>query len=259
MLLRLVGLLLLVLSSPASLADERLSFEVDPHFKVELDPDDDSLSKEQLTEVEGEESTVMQQLAEDELGYAQDERRAQFRYQLGMGTGVAIPWQKFSVTFRWRLASFANHEVHPGVGDFEFHDLNENRNYDLQIYSQSLFYGIQFFIHDDIPIYVAPLAGFARWNGKLKPSGVDPALDTNASKLDSSFVVLGLVAGANIGFQWLFNNGWFVDYSVIRVGRGFITERNFTEAGEDAVAIIEKTIQHPMTWGLVNFKIGRFF
>lgn len=259
MLLRCLGLCLCALCSLTAWADDEIVFEVDPRFKVKLNPEEDSLSKEQLNEVQGDERLILQQLADDELGLGQDERRAPFHYQFGFGTGVAIPWQKFTATFRWQLSDFAYHEIHAGVGDFEFHNLEENRNYDLKIYSQSLFYGIQFFIHDDIPLYIAPLIGFGRWNGQLKPSGVDPELDTTASKLDSSFILMGAVLGANIGFQWVFNNGWFIDYSAMRIGRGFITERSFTEASDDAVTIVEKTIQHPMTWGLLNIKIGRFF
>lgn len=196
---------------------------------------------------------------QDELALSQSELLPKANQMLSIGIGAAMPWQNFNV--QWGLRKSADELWHfsAGGGNDVLTGRSQLRSYELEVRSQSLVGGIRYFFSERFPFYAEPLISFVQWDGDISPKGSDPATDTVAAKLDSGFSGQGVIFGGNLGFIWLWENGFFVDYSIFRLGKAWALKISTSTDSDETRAAVKDNLQRWLSWDFANITVGYFF
>ena len=191
----------------------------------------------------------------DLLAYTQKELQGRFEGGLALNFGPVMPWSKYGASVFWKGGDIIQ-SVSLGGGDFKFSDNYKERNYIVDVDSQSAYYAARWFFLGFGPVYVEPFAGFVRWSGSIKPRGYDNVNDSLASSLNSRFDMNGISLGANLGLMWIFTNGIFVDYNLLSLSSAAFVQKNFTTNTEAAKRNVKKELGGPLTTSNLQLCLG---
>lgn len=198
-------------------------------------------------------------LDDDILALEQPEIQESFARGLGIGVGVIAPWQKFALHGLMRSRPREFWTANLGGGTFDITGMHESRTYVVNIDTYSLVTGHRWMVSRFLPFFLEPMLGYASWRGRVEPKGSDPAKDTVAATLDSSFAISGLIVGGQVGIFWMWENGFFLEYSIFRVGRGFPLVRAYSSQSEASRRAVRENIEHWYSWGFANLTLGWSF
>lgn len=202
---------------------------------------------------------VTDEFAEAELKPGQEEIRALFSYGAALGYGVIAPWQIYSVAFMNHRDAWSSDVYSVGGGNFVFTGSYGERSYELTIDSRSFFYGRRFYFTELGPFFFEPLVGYATWEGRSEPTAAGMTGGPEIDKLDVGFHASGPVLGLNFGLHWAWSSGFFLEYSIFRLGRAFVLSKSYTEASEQGRKTVVKNLEQPLSWGYANFRLGWHF
>lgn len=182
-----------------------------------------------------------------------------FERGVALGLGVIAPWQKIAVHGLARAGTHRFWTANLGGGNFDMNGVHDARTYLLTIDTYSLVLGHRWMMARLLPFFVEPMFGYGAWHGRVEPKGSDPATDTVAATLDSSFSASGLMVGAQVGLFWVWENGVFLEYSIFRVGRGLPFNHAYSTRSDASRAAVRENLEHWYAWGFANLTLGWSF
>jgi hypothetical protein len=191
----------------------------------------------------------------DPLEYTQKELQGKFTGGFALNLGPVMPWADYGASIFWSRYGIVQ-SLSLGAGDFEFSDNYKERNYQVEVDSQSMYYAARWFFLGFGPLYIEPFAGFVRWSGSIKPNGFDDTNDTLSASLNSRFDITGVSLGANLGLMWIFTNGIFLDYNLFNLSSAAFTSKRFTTNTAEAKKNVKKALEGPLTMSNLQLRVG---
>lgn len=195
----------------------------------------------------------------DELALSQQERRATYQQGVALSLGVVLPWQEIGVSYH-RIADDRTTWVYSvGSGTFRMTGFHDTREYVLETSVQNVSWAWRYYFTELFPVFLQPSLSLAAWQGDISPKGADPAMDTAAARLDSGFSAMGAIAGLNLGILWLWDNHFFIEYSVFRLGKAQLFTSHFSNDYSESKTAARKDLQRLLSWGFANLTLGWYF
>lgn len=191
----------------------------------------------------------------ESLDYTQKEKQERFGSGIAVNVGTVMPWAELGLTYLWNQTDTI-HGLSLGVGDFEFSDTYQKRNYVVKTSSQSAYYTRRWFPLPFGPIYLEPIAGLVHWDGSIQPRGTDPITDELASALTSKFSATGISIGGNLGLMWIFSNRIFIEYNLIGITWSHFLSQYYSTSASAARSNVRHQIQGPLSMGSAHLRIG---
>lgn len=193
------------------------------------------------------------------LALNNNEIRAQHSEFAGLFVGTAYPWQSVGVEFTNYVNADRAHMFSVGFGDWSFKDSQEEVSYIVDAEANGVFYSQKLFPTDVLPLYFQLTGGWIFWKGEINPSG-EFAEDAEISDvLRSGFHANGPIVSAHLGLNVTWKSGWFLEYNLLGVSKGFSTFEDYSSSSSRSRTSIREQIGQVATWGLFNIKFGRAF
>ena len=200
--------------------------------------------------------------SEDEsiLELDQYEKLAIFSHGISLSIGRAIPWQKLSLSYYKKLSEIGNHYARFSFGGGDFMMKGNYKDYDYKIDSRtySLMASYRYYFTEFANFYLEPMVAFSYWQGTTGAGGVDADNAAAQDLFTNKFNTAGFVLGGNFGILWQFKNGFFIDYSILRMSYSIPLYGDY-ESSNPGEEVTQAQIIGPHLWGSVNFTAGYMF
>lgn len=196
---------------------------------------------------------------DDELALSQQERRATYQQGVALSLGVVLPWQELGLSYHRILNDRVTWVYGVGSGTFRMAGFHDTREYVLETSVQNVSLAWRYYLTELFPIFLQPSLSLAAWQGDISPKGADPTTDTVAARLDSGFSAMGAIAGLNLGILWVWENQFFIEYSVFRLGKAQLFTSHFSNDYSESKTAARKDLQRLLSWGFANITLGWYF
>lgn len=196
-----------------------------------------------------------------ELSYTQEEVRGRFKYGAAAAIGTAMPWQNYSLSWFKLLEPQWAVGLYVGGGQFRDSGTTDNHAFDMKIGSRSTgVEGHYYFSGFDNLSLVGTLA-YAIWDGNVTPSGADDATEGEdaGDVLTSSFDASGLAVGFGAALTWLWDSGFYIDWTPVALRRSWIVQKDQSRESDFVDKVIEQKIERPFFFGVSNIRLGYLF
>lgn len=197
---------------------------------------------------------------DEELSYSSLELREGADYGVALSIGASMPWQSFGLDIKYLQSPELTIDWQTGYMEGRFSNRRDDVSYGVNYVALSTYVGAQWFLTDSLPIYVEPILGVVRWDGRIKAIGaVDQPLTADQA-LSGAFTYAAPFVGGSIGLLQVWASGWFLEYALLGAGiAGPAMENSFTPSNSPNKSYVKNTLSKVSTWGLINLKIGYFF
>ncbi|MEZ4743107.1 MAG: hypothetical protein R3B45_11795 [Bdellovibrionota bacterium] len=195
---------------------------------------------------------------------SQEELRQSFgdeeRMGLALGLGATRPWLFSSLSRYWVNHAEYFWELTVGLGKHRISGQKDHRHLEMVVDSRAIDVGYYRFFSLDLPITYNLGFGLASWKGEVNPSGVtldeqDPAGDA----LRSGYAASGIYLFLGIGLNFFWENGFYLQYTVVGLGKSKVFEHSLTQKTSSAEPIILKNLETGQSYGFTNVKLGWMF
>lgn len=204
-----------------------------------------------------------QMLGLDELKLTQEELRSRFAYLVAAGIGNGKPWQGYTLEMGAILAKDRSFSLSVGGGSFKESGFLEERAYDVTGKSRSVAFALREYSRHFSQLALELVAGYADWSGRVDPHGIDSnddlTEDAEALKLSSGFDAHGFVFGLGLGFSWLWDNGFWLDWTPLGIHASKLLQKDYDRDSRIVDRAVRLAIERPLFYGLMNFKLGYVF
>ncbi len=195
---------------------------------------------------------------DDELSYSSLELREAAEFGVALAMGASLPWQNLGLDIKYQTVSGLTLDWQTGYMEGYFANRRDDVAYNVDFVSLSSYVGVQWFFSNALPVYIEPLVGVVRWEGKMRTMGtIDQG---GAAPLPATFVCAAPFFGVGIGLLQVWSSGWFIEYALLGTGVAWtLLEKSFTPSDAVDQSLVADTLTRASTWGLINLKIGYFF
>ncbi len=212
------------------------------------------IAKDKDEKAEGEDS---------ELSLSEGELRDLYRFGIAFNYGAtALPWQTLGISGydisppKWKTTFFVSY------GKCGFRDDSEKKSFSMNVFSNLVGIATRTFFSDVVPIlFVQGAVGYAYWRGTVTPQS--PQLrdepESLRDKLSTSFSAHGPVVGANLGLATHWENGFYLEYTLVGMGYSYPISETASQDIEDAKEFYRSRLKHFLVWGISNITAGYFF
>lgn len=203
-------------------------------------------------------------MAVDELKFSQEELRSRFAYMFAAGLGNGKPWQGYTLEMGAILAKDRTVAMSLGAGSFKESGFLEERAYDVSGRSRAIAFALREYSRHFPHLALELVVGYGDWSGRVDPHGSDtdePAddADTEALKLSSGFNAHGLIFGVGLGCSWLWDNGFYLDWTPLGLHASKLLQRELDRDTRVVERAVTFAIERPLFYGLMNLKLGYLF
>lgn len=194
-----------------------------------------------------------------ELALSNDEERARRAYGVGLSLGTTRPWLTYAfdayalISPAWTFGMYAGggRLVQPGEA--------LSQTYDLQVETRAFgLSGRRYFQRLD-GVSLEMLLGYAGWEGKLSPQGSDAARTDDTEKLSAGFTATGVVAGLGLRLDWVFANGFALDWLVVGARVGHVLTQDLTRDSAASGRAVKRDLERGALYGLTNIRVDYLF
>ena len=184
------------------------------------------------------------------------EMRDQFTRGASLNLGVTDAWQAMGAEVYWQHHQWYGTSVSVGFGEWIIKGRTGATEYRVDVISRAARFGWRYFLHETLPLYLQPVAGLVVLTGDMTPSGVDAADFGTVSFLRAGFRSYGLTYGVNLGSMAMWENRFYLDYSLVGLAGTSILSLDSSATSSVTNSEIKAQLKKPQIWGLINLKIG---
>ena len=194
------------------------------------------------------------------LDLEQYEKLSLFDHGVAVSLGRAIPWQKLSLSYYQKKSAAGDRFLtfSLGGGSFTMEGEYEDLSYKVETDAYNVFGSYRYYFTEFSNFYLEPKIGIAYWTGETKASGIDHDKAEAIAMFDNKFTTAGVITAGNFGILWLFSNGFFIDYSILRMSLTVPLYADFKN-DNDGESVTQAQIIGPHLWGSANLTLGYMF
>lgn len=208
-----------------------------------------------------------QELAEEsiedldpELALSQPEIRELFLGSASLGLGYIEAWQGVSLAATMLHQGGLHSYGSIGFGSYNIVDSKDSKDYGVELKTKSIGFGGRYFFTDFTPVFVQVAVGYVFVDGKIQPLGSDETRDeATDEQISSSFVANGPWVSHQVGWQYAWTPGWFMEFSLLGIAKTWIVSSHYTNNSSQAKTDAKERVETPVSWGMINFKFGKMF
>lgn len=199
---------------------------------------------------------IMKREQEAELALTQEELRQKKQAMLGVHMGTIYPWHHFGLSMLWwDRAKRGLWGLSLGSGSFELSDVRQGRAFFLDSQIKSLWGSYRRYL-GSYPFFWEAYSGLEVWNAELRPRTNEQQNELEAASLISDFSGMSVGLGGKVGFIWHWENGIFIESSILHAGMSRLLAQKYTNNTPLARDMVRNQVETFRTWGSINFKLG---
>lgn len=231
-------------------------------FAAEQDESGDDAAKPPRIDEDLAESDDTGSDYEPELSFSSHELREKAQNGFALGIGPSEAWQTFSFYAEFYKSPRFLWTASLGTGTYYFKDSYQSRDYKMKVQSRAFNGGLRYFLSEFFPVYTQTSLGYAFWRIDSKPTGASTGELSEVSvdeRLRYAGSLHGLWLGQQLGMQYLWGSGVSIDVSLVGFAKSFVLAEDYTRSSSASKHIAKKKVEAPLSWGLLNMKLGYWF
>jgi hypothetical protein len=201
----------------------------------------------------------IKQTQADELSYSQEEIRSRYNSGAALALGSAQPWQFYTVNFYTLLSDKWAAGLFVGAGAFRDAGTLDKHAYDFKVKSHSFGMDGRYYFRNLERLSLQASLSYVSWSGSVKPNSADDEDESVTSNLGSSFDASGVAIGFASVLTWLWDSGFYIDWTPVGIYKSAIFQKAQTRDSEYANKVIEQKIERPQFFGVANIRFGYLF
>jgi hypothetical protein len=216
-------------------------------------PADSSVNPQSTNNIKKIEQSVEKMLEKTDI-----EIRNDYSYGAALMRGTSAPWEGVGLDMHVYVSPLVSVGLIVGSGNFEDSGETADRSYEMSYKAKSVGLAARRFLEKYDLLSFQLVAGYALWEGQVVPSGSDD-LSADDEKLTSSFEANGWYLGVSLGFNWFWENGYFVSWEPIGIQTSGILQLDKSRDSESVENAVDESIETTAFYGISNIKIGILF